>query len=96
MGQKKNHIELKVAASSNPSSVAGSIAKNLQEGKTVSLLAIGAGAVNQMVKAYAIARGYMAPSGVDLILKGGFTDIEILDNNETKKKTAIRFQVGTL
>jgi stage V sporulation protein S len=98
MGQKSNHIELKVAASSNPSSVAGSIAKNLQEGKSVSLLAIGAGSVNQLTKAYAIARGYVAPSGMDLVLKGGFTDIEIEDkeSGEIKKKTAIRMQIVTL
>ena len=87
---QKNHIELKVAAESNAASVAGSIAKNLQEGKTVSLLAIGAGAVNQMVKGYAIARGYVAPSGMDLALKGGFTNVEIMDKGELNKKTAIR------
>jgi stage V sporulation protein S len=87
--KQEKEIELKVAASSNPSSVAGSIVKNIQEGKTVRLVSVGAGAVNQMVKAYSIARGYAAPSGMDLLLKGGFTDIEINDN----KKTGIKMTV---
>lgn len=91
MGQSNAKIaELKVAASSNPNSVAGSIVKNLQEGKQmVSLTAVGAGAVNQMIKAYAIARGYAAPSGVDLVLKGGFIDLDIGGT----KKTGIRMYV---
>jgi stage V sporulation protein S len=80
---------LKVAGKSNPSSVAGSIAKNIEEGKQVQLLAVGAGAVNQAVKAYAIARGYVAPSGRDLTLKVGFVDLEI----DGEKKTGMTFTV---
>lgn len=92
--KQERHIELKVAARSNPSSVAGSIAKNLQEGKTVSLLAIGAGAINQMIKAYSIARGFVAPSGYDLVLKGGFADITIKNKDgKEEEKTAIRMHI---
>lgn len=84
-------IVLKVASSSNPSSVAGALVKNMQEGKDVELLAVGAGAVNQAVKAVAIARGYISPQGVDITIKPGFEDVEI----EGKKKTAIKLVVIT-
>jgi len=82
-------IVLKVASSSNPSSVAGALVKNMQEGKDVELLAVGAGAVNQSVKAVAIARGYISPQGVDITIKPGFEDVEI----EGKKKTAVKLIV---
>lgn len=82
-------IVLKVASSSNPSSVAGALVKNMQEGKDVELLAVGAGAVNQAVKAVAIARGYISPQGVDITIKPGFEDVEI----EGDKKTAVKLIV---
>lgn len=82
-------IVLKVASSSNPSSVAGALVKNMQEGKEVELLAVGAGAVNQAVKAVAIARGYISPQGVDITIKPGFEDVEI----EGNKKTAVKLIV---
>ncbi len=82
-------IVLKVASSSNPSSVAGALVKNMQEGKDIELLAVGAGAVNQSVKAVAIARGYISPQGVDITIKPGFEDVEI----EGKKKTAVKLIV---
>ena len=82
-------IVLKVASSSNPSSVAGALVKNMQEGKDVELLAVGAGAINQAVKAVAIARGYVSPQGVDITVKPGFEDVEIGGN----KKTAVKLVV---
>lgn len=82
-------IMLKVASASNPSSVAGSLVKNLAEGKDVELLAVGAGALNQAIKAVAIARGYVSPQGKDLTIKPGFEDVEI----DGEKKTAIKLIV---
>ena len=70
---------LRVSAGSNPQSVASAIAHALYEKKEVKLRAVGAGAVNQAVKAMAIARGYVAPRGMDLICKPGFTTIESRD-----------------
>jgi stage V sporulation protein S len=61
----------------------------LREKKTVVLQAIGAGAVNQTIKAIAISRGYVAPNGMDLIMIPAFTEIEI--NGE--ERTALRFLV---
>jgi stage V sporulation protein S len=80
---------LQVASNSVPSSVAGAIAGMIRERGFCNLQAIGAGAVNQSVKAIAIARGYMAPSGIDLICIPAFVDVKI--NNEDR--TAIKFLI---
>ena len=80
---------LKVSSSSSPNSVAGALAGVLRERGGAELQAIGAGAINQGVKAVAIARGFVAPSGVDLVCIPAFTDIEI--NGE--ERTAIKFIV---
>lgn len=80
---------LRVASTSNPKSVAGAIAAVLEHDAKVELLAVGAGAVNQTVKAIAVTRGYVAPKGVDLITTIAFAKIDI-DGNE---KTAIKFIV---
>lgn len=86
---EKELVTLKVAGGSNPHSVGGSIAKNIQEGKDVVISAIGAGAVNQAMKAVAIARSFSAQSGKDLLLRVGFEDV-IIDNEQ---KTAMKFVV---
>ena len=77
---------LKVSAKSNANSVAGAIAGSMREKGKVEVQAIGAGAVNQSIKAIAIARGYVAPSGLDLIFVPGFTDVEI----EGEERTAVK------
>jgi stage V sporulation protein S len=70
---------LRVSAGSNPQSVASAIAHAVYEHKTVRLRAIGAGAINQAVKGIAIARGYVAPRGYDLVCKPGFTTVQSRD-----------------
>ncbi len=80
---------LKVSANSIPKKVAGALANVIRKERKAELQAIGAGAVNQAVKAIAIARGYLSPSGIDLICIPAFTDVEI----EGEKKTGIRFIV---
>lgn len=80
---------LKVSAKSNPNSVAGALAGVLREHEVVEIQAVGAGALNQAVKAVAIARGFVAPSGVDLICIPAFTDIQI----EGQERTAIKLIV---
>lgn len=79
-------IELRVAGGSQSSKVAGAIIKYLQEGLDVSLIAMGAGAVNQATKAVAIARGMGASHGWDLKTIPCFAD-EMADGI---RKTAIR------
>ncbi|NLK62061.1 MAG: stage V sporulation protein S [Fusobacteria bacterium] len=83
---------LKVSTKSNPNSVAGAIAGILKENKAVELQSIGAGAVNQAVKAIAIARGFVAPTGINLVCVPAFVDVDI---NE-EKRTAIKFIVKTI
>jgi stage V sporulation protein S len=70
---------LRVSASSNPQSVASAIAHAIYDNRAVKLRAVGAGAVNQAVKAMAIARGYVAPRGMDLVFVPGFTTIDSRD-----------------
>jgi len=67
---------LRVSAGSNPQSVASAIAHAVYDTRSVKLRAVGAGAVNQSVKAIAIARGYVAPRGFDLSCVPGFTTID--------------------
>ena len=80
---------LKVSAKSNPNSVAGALAGVLRERGSAEMQAIGAGALNQAVKAVAIARGFVAPSGVDLICLPNIKK-KIIDGEE---RTAIKLIV---
>lgn len=73
---------LKVSGSSNPQSVGSILARAVNAGQTPKLRAIGASAVNQAVKAAAIARGFVAPRGIDLSYIVAFDDIQG-DNGET-------------
>ena len=80
---------LKVSSKSNPSSVAGAIANVFKDKTTVEIQAVGAGAINQAIKAIAIARGFVAPSGKNLICTPAFSDISI----EGEERTAIKLIV---
>lgn len=80
---------LKVSSNSNPNSVAGALAGVIREHGKAEMQAIGAGAINQAVKAIAIARGFVSPSGMDLICIPAFTDIEI----DGEERTAIKLIV---
>ncbi len=80
---------LKVSADSKPKAVAGALAAVLRAKGSVELQAIGAGAVNQAVKAIAITRGFVAPNGIDLVAIPAFTTVEI----EGEERTAIHFLV---
>ena len=77
---------LKVSGKSNPNSVAGALTGVVKENGHVELQAIGAGALNQAVKAVAIARGFVAPSGMDLVCIPAFTDVQI----DGEERTAIK------
>lgn len=67
---------VKVSGSSNPQSVGSIVARAVIAGQTPKMRAIGASAVNQAVKSCAIARGFVAPRGIDLCFIIGFDDIE--------------------
>lgn len=80
---------LKVSSKSNPNSVAGALAGIVREQGSAEIQTVGAGALNQAIKAIAIARGFIAPSGTELTCIPAFADIEI--NGE--ERTAIRLLV---
>lgn len=81
---------LKISSKSNPNSVAGAIAGLIKEHRQAEMQAIGAGALNQAVKAIAIARGFMAPLGVDLICIPAFTTINIDSDEKTGIKLIVK------
>ena len=80
---------LKISAKSSPNSIAGAIAGLVKENGRAEMQAIGAGAINQAVKAVAIARGFVAPTGVELVCTPSFTEVMIDD----EEKTGIKFSV---
>ena len=80
---------LKVSSKSSPASVAGAIAGLVKDELPVNIQCVGAGAVNQAVKAMAIARGFLIPTGIDISCAPTFSDIEIMGES----RTAIRFAV---
>lgn len=80
---------LKVSSKSSPASVAGAIAGMIKDGATVEIQAVGAGAVNQAVKAIAISRGFLSPVGIEIVCIPSFADIVI----DGEYRTAIRFAV---
>ena len=79
MSEQTEDQILRVSAGSNPQAVASAIAHSVYETRTCKIRAVGAGAVNQAVKAIAIARGYTAPRGIDLACIPGFATIESHD-----------------
>lgn len=80
---------LKVSSKSSPASVAGAIAGMIKDGVHVEIQSVGAGAVNQAVKAIAISRGFLSPVGIEIVCIPSFADIVI----DGEYRTAIRFSV---
>jgi len=80
---------LKVSATSKPKAVAGALAAVVREHGCAEVQAVGAGAVNQAIKAIAISRGFVAPNGIDLVCIPAFAEIQI----DGEERTAIRFIV---
>jgi len=80
---------IKVSAKSRSTAVAGAIAGVIREHGRAEVQAIGAGAVNQAIKATAIARGYLTLDGIDVICIPSFTEVEI----DGQERTALRFVV---
>ena len=77
---------IKVSGTSRTSAVAGAIAGVFRENKRAEIQAIGAGAVNQAVKAMVLAKGYLAEDGYDVVFLPEFVDVEI----EDKVRTAVK------
>ena len=80
---------LKVSSKSNPNKVEGALTNVFRDKGTVEIQAIGAGAINQAIKGVAIARGFVAPSGKNLICIPAFQDIMV----DGEERTAIKLIV---
>lgn len=81
---------LKVSSKSNPNLVAGALVNILKENNNAQIHSIGAGALNQGIKAIAIARGYLTPSGNDLVITPSFLEVKI----DGEVKTAIKLEIS--
>lgn len=80
---------LRVSASSRPKAVAGAIAAVIKESGPLEIQAVGAGAVNQAIKAIAIARGYLSLDGFDVIMQPEFMELAI----DGESRTGVRMLV---
>ena len=80
---------LKVSAQSEPKSVAGALAAAIKEKSSAEIQAVGAGGVNQALKAIAITRWFVSPNGIDLVVVPAFSEVSI----EGEERTAIKFIV---
>ncbi len=80
---------IKVSATSRTSAVAGAIAGVVRENKRAEVQAIGAGAVNQAIKALVLATGYLKGDGISVVAVPEFVDVEI----EDKVRTAVKLVV---
>lgn len=83
---------LRVSTKSQPKSVAGAIAAMINDHQKAEVLAVGAGAVNQAIKAIAITRGFMAPRGIDLVVIPAFTNVEIDGVSRTSIKLLVEIR----
>lgn len=80
---------IKVSARSRTAAVAGAIAGVMREVNRAEVQAIGAGAVNQAIKAIVIAKGYLAEEGVHIVCEPSFVEVDIDD----QERTAVRILV---
>jgi stage V sporulation protein S len=84
---------LKVSAKSNPNAVAGALAAVMRERASAEIQAVGAGAINQAIKAVAIARSYLKDSDIDVVCIPSFITVEISDHERTGMSLAIERRV---
>lgn len=92
IGEESIHIvpgTLKVSAKSNPNSVAGALAAVMREREVAEIQAVGAGAINQAVKAVAIARSYLRDSAIDIVCAPAFITVEISECERTGISLAV-------
>lgn len=85
-----NNETLKISSKSNPNAIAGAIAGMIKEKGRVEMQAIGAGAINQSMKAVAIARSYVAANGIDLVCIPAFCIVKVEDEDKTGMKFIVK------
>lgn len=85
---------LRVSTKSEPKAVAGAIAGAVRTNGSVDVQVVGAGALNQAVKAVALARGFLIPCGVDLVMVPTFADITIDGEDRTALRLSLTDRTG--
>lgn len=92
MKNKDTEVILKVATKTDPAALAGAIVGNINESsdKQVEMQMVGAGALNQAMKAIATARGFVAPSGRELVCIPSFTSFQADDEERTAIKLLVK------
>ena len=93
LGKERNMEILKVSSKTEVKSLAGAIAGIVRTDDDLEVQAIGAGAVNQAIKAIATARGFLAPGGIDIVCTPSFDETEITTKNGIEPKTLIKLRV---
>ena len=83
---------LKISAKSNPNSIAGAIAGQIKEKEKSELRAIGAGAINQAMKAIVITTGFLTPSGIEIVCIPAFTQVEFDGEERTGMKLIVKVE----
>lgn len=89
---ENNLKSLKVSGKSNPNSVAGAIAGILRERTSIEIQTIGAAALNQAIKAIAIARGFLVPAGIDIVCIPSFSEVEVQGEDRTGIKLTVKVE----
>ena len=83
---------LKISTKSKPSSIAGALANAFKVRDVVEMQTVGAGAINQGIKGIAIARGYVAPSGYDLVCTPAFSSVDVDGESKTAMKLIVEIR----
>lgn len=81
---------LKISSKSNPNSVAGAIAAQIKESGKSELQIVGAGALNQAIKSIAVARGFVAPAGINLVCIPAFVEVDVNGISKTGIKLIVK------
>lgn len=84
-------VDFRVASKTDVGKLAGAIAEVTRQGDDIAISAVGAGAVNQVVKAVAKARGYLAPTGIDIVIVPNFKNFN--DDEIGEERTAMVMEV---
>jgi stage V sporulation protein S len=87
---------IKVSTHSRPTAVAGAIAGMMREEGYAGMQAVGAGALNQAIKAVTIARSYLQKDGIDLVIVPSFTTVDFEGVERTAIRIAIFWRPATL
>ena len=85
---------LKVSSKSSPHSVAGAMAGIVRQGGTADVQVVGAGALNQAIKAVAIARGFVSDAGLDLVCTPSFSEVQIDGETRTALRLVVEDRAG--